>query len=494
MQEIKEQFKKEVRPPIVVVMGHVDHGKSSILEAIRKDFQITSKESGGITQHIGAYEVEHQGKKITFLDTPGHKAFSSMRTRGAKLADVAILVVAADDGVKPQTKEVIEQATQAKLPIVVVINKIDTPGANVQRMKNELAQNNVLLEDMGGKVPFVETSAATGKGIPELLDMIILVAEMEELTAPVEGPASGLIIESSLDAQRGPATTLLVKEGMLSLGDVVGTSSAFGKVRILEDFQGNDITTAIPSMPVKMLGFESPAQVGEEFAVFENMEEARENLSQKGQKEQDTVNPEAKIVNIVLKADVQGSLEAVVQTLEALSEGRIVFKLVKAETGDIIENDVKFARGAKARIFGFRTRIAPAIAELAEREGVTIETFEVIYELVKRAEQLLKGSLETKIVIKHVGSLRILAVFRTDKRQQIVGGEVFKGEARKGADVEIFRNEEMIGKGKITGLQKNKKETSSVSQGEEAGLFYEGEEKIKEGDVLEFYVKETETQ
>lgn len=487
------ETKTDVRPPIVVVMGHVDHGKSSLLEAIREDFRITAKESGGITQHIGAYEVEHQGKKITFLDTPGHEAFSAMRARGAKIADIAILVVAVDDSVKPQTKEVIKQAQKAEIPIVVAFNKIDVPGANIEKAKNELAQNDILLEGMGGNVPFVETSATTKQGISDLLDMLLLVSEMEELKGSPEGVASGVVIESHLDSKRGPVATLLVRNGKLSIGDAIGTSSAAGKVRILEDFKGNSIPYAIPSMPVAVLGLEALAPVGEEFSVFDSLEEAKTGVQIKD-KEQVILDSKTETVNIVLKADVRGSLEAVEESLMALPQDKIAFKLIKTEAGDITENDVKLARSGGAMILGFHTKVPAFVVQLAEREKVRIETFDVIYELIERARKLLEGSLKEEVVRTNIGSLRILAVFRTDKGKQIVGGEVFRGEARKRAEVEIIRNEEIVGKGKITGLQRNKQEADSVPQGEEAGLLYEGPEKIQEGDVLEFYVNETQKQ
>ncbi|MCP6726956.1 MAG: translation initiation factor IF-2 [Patescibacteria group bacterium] len=485
--------KTDIRPPVVVVMGHVDHGKSSILEAIREDFRITAKESGGITQHIGAYEVEHKGKKITFLDTPGHEAFSAMRARGAKIADIAVLVVAADDSVKSQTKEAIKSIQEAELPIVVAFNKIDLPGANVQKAKNELAQNDVLLEDVGGKVPYVETSATTKQGISELLDMILLVAEMEELKGSPIGLATGAVIESHLDSKRGPVATLLIRQGKLSVGDIIGTSFAVGKVRILEDFEGNSIPYAIPSMPVTVLGLETLAPVGEEFSVFDSLDEAKAVVKTKD-KEQVVLDPKNETVNIVLKADVQGSLEAVQQALLSLPQDKISFKFIKTEAGDITENDVKLARNGSAMILGFHTKVSAFVASLAEQEKVRIETFDVIYELIERARKLLEGSIKEEIVRTNTGSLRILAIFRTDKGKQIIGGEVFRGEARKGAEVEIIRNEEMIGKGKITGLQRNKKESSSVPEGEEAGLLYEGGEKVEEGDVLEFYVKEVQKQ
>ena len=317
-EKIIEEKRATIRPPIVVVLGHVDHGKSSLLEAIREDFRITSKESGGITQHIGAYQVDFQGKKLTFIDTPGHEIFSAMRSRGAKVADIAILVVAADESVKPQTVEAIEQIKKAGIPMVVAINKIDKPEANPQRVKQELSQHGVMVESYGGNVPSVETSSTSKRGIKELLEMILLVAEIEDLEVKEDHPGEGVVVESFMDEKRGPTATVLVQSGAVKLGDFIGTLTAGGKIRILEDFQGNPVKIALPSMPA-IVGFSKAPRVGDRFSIFKDEESLQAHIQEEKPKEKAnvvTLDPEAKVVNIIVKADVAGSLEALEDVLK----------------------------------------------------------------------------------------------------------------------------------------------------------------------------------
>lgn len=485
------------RPPIVVILGHVDHGKSSLLEAIREDFHITAKESGGITQHIGAYTVEYNGKGITFLDTPGHEAFSAMRSRGAKVADVAVLVVAADESVKQQTKEAIEQAQKAEIPIIVAINKIDRPEANPERVKMDLSQNGVLLESYGGNTPSVLTSATAKQGISELLEMILLVAEMEELAADLLAPARGVVIESAMDSTRGAAATLLVLGGTLRTGDIVGAGSCIGKIRILEDFQGNAVSEAPPSMPVLAVGFAECPTVGDEFQVFANEEEGKtfqseHRASQAGgaRSAASRESSDKKTLNMILKADVAGSLEALEQVLAALPQENVALKIVETGIGEVNEHDVKLAQGIGARILAFRTKAKGNTKDFAEREGIPVETFDVIYDLIQRVRTLLEKPLEQKLVRKEIGELSVLAVFFTDNSRQIVGGRVGQGEIRKASKIEVFRNDEKIGTGRIVNLQKNKKDATMVSKGEECGILYEGNAKVLEGDTLHFFVEE----
>jgi len=483
--------KNVARPPIVVVLGHVNHGKSSLLEAIREDFKITKAEAGGITQHIAAYQVEYQEKEITFIDTPGHQAFPQMRSRGAKVADIALLVVAADEGVKEQTKEAISQIQKANLPMIVVFNKIDSPGANVEKVKQELSQQEVFVESLGGKVPSVETSATTKQGIPDLLDLVLLVAEVEDLKMDLEIPGEGVIIESSIDAQRGATTTLLVTNGRVRLGDIVATKSSVGKLRILEDFQGNSIEEVLPSMPVTAIGFEKGLMVGEEFHVFADESSARAQIvSELSQKEQIAIDEQTELLTIIVKTDVQGSSEAVENMLSSLPKGEIVLRIAKAEAGDIGENDVKLAQSIGARILGFRTKVDPAATSLADREQIPIETFDVIYELGERVKDLLEKSQKPEMVRRDLGSLQVLGIFLTEKSRQIVGGKVTQGEVRKGSDVEVVREGEVIGKGKATSLKRGQTETDVVKEGEECGISYEGSGKIQEGDTLGFSIKE----
>jgi len=481
------------RPPVVVVLGHVDHGKSSLLEAIREDFKIVSKESGGITQHIGAYVADFKGKSITFIDTPGHEAFSAVRSRGAKVADLAVLVVAADEGVKPQTKEAIEQAKKAGIPVVVAFNKIDKPEANLERVKQQLSQEGVVVESYGGKVPEVATSAVSKQGIQELLETLLLMAELEDLKVDATTLAKGVVLESYLDSRRGPAATLLVKEGTLTPGSFVGTRSSFGKTRIVEDFKGQAIDKVLPSFPCLVIGFEHPPHVGEEFEVFLSEEEARAFLQPAS-----VVVPQPELVeglptlDIILKVDVVGSLEVLEQALLAIPQEKVALRFVNAGVGEITEKDVKTAVGTKARIIGFRIKTQASAVNLAQREKVRIETFDVIYELVQRVRILMEKNIEPESVKTELGSLKVLAVFLTDKQRQILGGKVSSGELRKGSKLEVFRGEDFIGTGKIVNLQKNKKDVGSVKSGEECGLIYEGSERVQEGDLLKSFIQETQ--
>lgn len=494
----KKQQNLISRPPVVVVLGHVDHGKSSILEKI-KDLKITAKEAGGITQHIGAYEVEHQGKKITFIDTPGHEAFSAMRSRGAKVADIAVLVIAAEEGVKPQTKEAISHIKKTGIPMIVAINKMDKPGADPEKVKRELSAQDVLVESMGGKVPSVELSAETGKGISDLLEIILLVAEMEDLKGDISKPAEGVIIESYMDSQRGPTATLILQNGILKRSDILGTSSAIGKIRIMEDFQGKAIEKAFPSMPVIVLGFENVPGVGEKFRVFDNIEAAKKEIIKKElSPSEETELPkkdkedeeDKKVLNIILKLDVLGSLEAIEKVLKELPQEKVILRILKGEVGEINESDVKLAQGAKAVIVGFRVKTNPIAQKLSLREKIKIMCFEVIYELAQAVRQVLEKKVRPEIVRIDLGKVKILAIFRTEKNRQIIGGKVIEGEVKRGASLEVFRNEEKVGQGKITKLQKEKKEIGEVGKGAECGILYQGDTQIEEGDVLKVYTEE----
>lgn len=496
MTKEKDKNKKMAsRPPVVVVLGHVDHGKSSILEKI-KDLKITEKESGGITQHIGAYEVEHEGKKITFIDTPGHEAFSAMRSRGAKVADIAVLVIAAEEGIKPQTKEAISHIKKAGIPMIVAINKMDKPGADPEKVKRELSVQDISVESMGGKIPSVETSAETGKGLSDLLELILLVAEMEDFKADVSKPAEGVIVESYLDSQRGPTATLILQNGILKRGDILGTPSATGKIRIMEDFQGKAIEKAFPSMPVIVLGFENVPGVGEKLKVFANIEAAKKEVkniepARQSSDSQDLVEPDKKVLNIILKIDVLGSLEAIEEVLKELPQEKVVLKILKAEVGEINESDVKLAIGSKAKIIGFRVKVDPIAERLAEREKMKIICFDVIYELAQAVRDLLGKRVSSEIVRVDLGKVKILEIFLTEKNRQIIGGKVIDGEVKRGASLEVYRNEEKVGQGKITKLQKEKKEIGEVGKGSECGILYQGDTEIEEGDILHVYIKES---
>ena len=505
----------EARPPIVVVLGHVDHGKTTLLDYVRKT-NVVEKESGGITQHIGAYQIEHpstsSGQVITFIDTPGHEAFSQMRSRGAKVADIAILVVAAEEGIKPQTKEVISHIKKFKIPGVVAINKIDKPVANPEKVIGELAKEGIVVESQGGKIPSVNISAKTGQGVDELLEILLLVAELEELKADPKKPASGVVIESYLDSQRGPTATLLVREGTLKKGDIVACGDSYGRVRILEDFQRNFIKEALPSTPAVVVGLNQVSTVGEKFGVVGSEDEAREKANQQRKKPVQTRQDvptsggieadreeeaakekkavEQKALNIILKADVRGSLEAIEGTFENIEQEEVSVNVLKSEVGDISESDIKLAYSTNSTIIGFRVKAPIFIFNLAKRQAVRIKTFDVIYELVEEVKKGLVKILEPEIVREELGKLKVIAIFRKEKSRMIVGGKVTSGKVENKALIDVIRNKEKITKGRITQLQHNKKDVPEVEKGKEAGILFEGEPIIEEGDVLEIYKEE----
>ncbi len=495
MEDIKPNKNLINRPPVVVVLGHVDHGKSSILEVIH-DFKITEKEAGGITQHIGAYEIGHKDKKITFIDTPGHEAFSAMRSRGAKVADIAILVIAADEGVKAQTKEAISHIKKADLPFIVALNKIDRPGANPEKTKRELSKLEVLVESLGGKVPSVEISAKTGKNIEELLDLILLVSEMEELKGDFKKTAEGVLIEAYLDSQRGPTATLLIRDGTLKIDDIVGTASTFGKIKILEDFQGKSINQAFPSMPVITLGFEKVPRIGEKFKVFPDLESTKRSIKKEIKEREGAqvlfFEPGKKVLNLILKADVLGSLEAITELLKNLPQEKVILRILKGEIGEINETDLKLAKSAKAKILGFRVKINPVAKLLSEKEKIKIINFEVIYELSQGVRQMMEKVIPPEVVRKELGKIKTLIIFRTEKNRQIIGGRVLEGKAKKGAMVDILRDEQKIGQGKLINLQKGKRDVEECGVRDECGILYEGSNKIEEGDNLLIYTEERE--
>jgi len=491
------QLNLRSRPPVVVILGHVDHGKTSILDYIRKT-KVAEKESGGITQHIGAYQVEHKGKSITFIDTPGHEAFSAMRSRGAKVADLAVLVVAADEGVKPQTKEAIDHIMHLNLPFVVALNKADKPGIIPEKVKKQLADNNVLVETLGGKVPLVATSAKTGLGIDDLLEMILLLAEMEELKADFSAPASGIIIESLLDPKRGPTVTLLVQEGTLLLKNAIATESTFGTAKSMEDFRGEAIEMAEPSTPVRLAGLVAVPPVGEEWQVVESLEIAKSKSHQKGEVEKKKreaaqildITAEQKFFNLILKADVSGSLEALRGALQAIPQEEVVLRIISSEVGEVGEADVKLADSAKANIFGFRVKPNQIAINLAQRMDTKIFSFDVIYELVKTVREQMARKLELEVMREDLGEVKILAIFKQDGSRQIIGGRVTKGKVERGALAEVVRTGERIGKGRAVQLQANKVDVESCQKDKECGILFEGEPVVEKGDTLVFFREE----
>lgn len=482
------------KPSVVVVLGHIDSGKTSLLNAIRK-FQFTGGKPGGvITQHIGAYEVERSGKKITFLDTPGHEAFSQMRLRGAKVADIAILVLDGVRGVENQTKEAISTIKKAQIPLIIALNKIDLPEANPEKAKRELAKEGVLVEEMGGKVPLVKTSAKTGQGIEELLDLILLMAEMENLKADISKRAQGVVIESFVDPKRGPAATLILEEGQLKTGDIVGTPSAFGKIRLIEDFQGKKIEKIMPAQPALVFGFEECPIVGEKFQVFSDLEEAKKQIKLKKEREVQvlSISPEQKILNLILKTDCLGSVEPIEDIISKIPQEKVILRILKSQPGQIDEKDVKLASSAKAIILGFRVKITPGAKILAQREKVKILIFDVIYDLVEGIRKLVQTIIKPELKRVDLGELKVLVIFFTKKQRQIVGARVIEGEVKRGTKIEIFRGEEKIGSGNLLNLQKNKKDIERAGKDEEVGILYEGEKKIEVGDILLIYKEEKE--
>jgi len=478
----------------VVVLGHIDHGKTSLLLAIR-NFQFTGEKPGGeITQHIGAYQVEKDGKKITFLDTPGHEAFFQMRSRGAKVADIAILVIDASQGVQAQTKEAIADIKQAGIQLIVALNKIDKPEANPERVKGQLQKEDVLVESLGGKIPSIEISAKTNKGIQELLELILLVAEMEGLKTEADKSGEGVVIESYLDNLRGPTATLLLTQGTLKVGDVVGTASASTKIKSLEDFQKKQISQAFASDPVIVFGFNQVPRVGEEFRVFQDLESAAE-YAQASKKLEKTpkvleISEGQKVLNLILKTDVLGSAEAIEEILKSLPQEKIVLRILKSEVGNINESDVKLAASSRALILGFRVKTDALAKRIAEREKTKIITFEIIYDLVEQVRKFMEKILSPEEVRRELGKVKVLAKFISDKNRQIIGGRVIEGEVKKGAMIEVFRSEESMGRGRMINLQRNKKDIDEVQKGDECGILFEGDVKIEEGDILLIFVEE----
>ncbi|MFA6251981.1 MAG: translation initiation factor IF-2 [Candidatus Paceibacterota bacterium] len=483
------------KPPVVVVLGHIDHGKTSLLTAI-KDFKILSKEAGGITQHVGAYQVEHNKKKITIIDTPGHESFSAIRSRGSKVADIGILVVDACEGVKKQTKEAISHIKKENLTTIVALNKMDKLEANPELVKQQLGEEEIYVESYGGTVPCVEISAKTGKGISDLLDLVLLVAEMSELKASLDVQASGVIIEAYQDNKRGPTATAIVEQGILKQGDIIGTETATGKIKNLGDFLGKDIKEAYPADPIVIVGFEKVPRVGEKFYVYNNSDEAGKKVKERViKKEKDTTEkPDKKYLRIILKADTIGSLEAVEDVLKNLPQETIGINVILSDVGNVNESDIKLAKMSEAAIIAFRVKSDKIAETSAEKDKIKIHTTDLIYTLSQDVRALMERKLTKEKERTDLGRMEISVIFRTEKNRQIVGGLVISGVIEKGSQVEIFRDTQMIGNGKIIDLQANKKSYDSMKEGNECALLYQGSERIKEGDELvsfkEQYVKE----
>ncbi|HEY5220669.1 MAG TPA: translation initiation factor IF-2 [Candidatus Paceibacterota bacterium] len=473
------------RPPIVVVMGHVDHGKTTLLDYIRKA-NIAAREAGGITQATAAYEIVHADRKITFIDTPGHEAFTAMRSRGAQVADLAILVVAADEGVKPQTKEAIKIIEDAKTPFIVAINKVDKTGGNLDKARNDLMAAGVMLEGYGGQVSYHAVSAKTGEGIDDLLDLILLAADVEELTYDASVPASGFVLEAKRDPKRGIEATVIVKNGTLSRGDAVRTHTASGKVKILEDFLGKTVSELTPSAPAIIIGFEKIPKVGEEFAVGELKEEA--SATARGPVVA-AVNQISKskpnTLNLILKAGDAGSLEALSVVLRGIDQkGGKEINIVEEGVGDITDGDIRHAIATKATIIGFKNRVEKGAKVLADAQTVTVITSEIVYDLSAAVEEYFSGARGPA----GAGELEVLALFNQEKPQkQLVGGRVTSGTFHGKTSFDIVRGHvgsAPIGNGKILGLREKKSEIFQADKGKEIGVLLDSQTIVQVGDKL----------
>lgn len=489
------------KPPVVVVLGHIDHGKSTLLDTIRKT-NSTEKEAGGITQSIGAYQVEvkmsstipseceklkvkSDGEKITFIDTPGHSAFEKMRSHGAKAADIAILVVAADEGVKPQTIEAIKDIKEANLPFIVALNKIDKPEANSSKVKKELSEHGVFVEGYGGDISTVEISAKNGKGIPELFDLITLMAEVEGLKADPTIPAKGVVIVSSSNAKQGIITTLIIKDGTLREGDHVKFQTTYGKIRAMYNSEGKRMKEAGPSYPVTVIGLEALPEIGETFFVTSTLKEAQKNpLPPKEYVPQKKFSPQDNVVKLILKANEKASLDAMQKLLSQtqLQFPDIHFQIIETGVGDVSLSNIDFAAEFRARILGFQVHIPGALKAIARQKHIQLDVFTIIYELPKIIENIAHGfSFKEE---KPLNETVVLAVFSKQKKEQVIGGKVTNGAIRKGVLLQIKRDGSMLGKGRVINIQHIKKDVGVVEAGKEYGMIIDSETEIKVGDIL----------
>ncbi len=492
------------RPPVVAVLGHVDHGKTTLLDRIRHT-NVAAQEAGGITQHTGAYQVEVDGRKVTFLDTPGHEAFTAMRARGAQVTDIVVLVVAADDGVMPQTREAINHARAAGVPIIVAINKVDKPNANVQRVMEELAQEGLQPEEWGGDTIMVPISALTGQGIDELLENILVVAELEQIRANPKGQCVGTVIEAQLDRRRGVTATLLVQNGTLKRGDALVVGATWGKVRAMFDHEGKPLKQAGPGTPVVVLGLQDVPQAGDIFQVVKNDKEARRIVEARRQEAeartaQPTARPqmsldalfaqfqagEAKTLNLIVRADVQGTLEPVVQSLKKLSGDEVEVEILHASIGDITESDVMLAEASGAIVIGFNVGVDKAAQRRAEQSGVEIRTYDVIYKMIEDIELALKGMLEPVYEEAVLGEAEVLKVFRT-RRGTVAGCMVRDGVVKRGAQARLLRGGQVVAETTVESLRRFTEDVAEVRAGYECGINLAGVNDIQEGDLIQVY-------
>jgi translation initiation factor IF-2 len=493
------------RPPVVTMLGHVDHGKTSLLDAIR-NADVAGGEAGGITQHIGAYQVELKGRQITFLDTPGHAAFTAMRSRGAQGADIVILVIAADDGVMPQTKEAIAHAKAARVPIIVALNKIDKPNSNPDRVKKQLGENDLMPDDWGGNTMVIPVSAKQKQGIGDLLEAILLVADNTDIRANPKGAVIGTIIEAELDKSKGPVATLLVQNGTLNTGDIVVAGNTYGRLRALFDFRGRKVQKAGPSIPVSVMGLSELPSAGDVFKVVASEKEARQAIleRQKANKKQTTAAKkitleelfskikagEAQEFNLILKADVQGSLEPLINEINNLGKGEIRINILYAETGNISENDVLLASSSQAIIFGFSVQADVAARRLADTEGVSIRLYDIIYRLIEDVEKALKGMLAPVFTEKAIGKAVVLQVFSLSKGSKIAGCRVTDGEIRRNGKIRVTRGKDIVYEGEVGSLKHEKEDVREMRAGFECGIGLKNFNDVQVGDSIECYFLE----
>ncbi|MGI9027910.1 MAG: translation initiation factor IF-2 [Candidatus Saccharimonadales bacterium] len=498
----------DIRPPVVAVMGHVDHGKTSLLDAIC-DSKVTTGEAGGITQHISAYQVEHNKRTVTFLDTPGHEAFAAIREHGAHLTDVVIIVVAADDGIKPQTLEAIRFARKAGVKIIVAINKVDKEGANADRVKQQLAEQELLIEEWGGDIIAVEVSAKTKQNIDKLLDMVLLVADVEDLRADTQGPASGLIIEAHMEQGRGPVAVALIESGTLSRGDFVVAGATYAKIRNLESTVGKPLTKAGPSTPAMLTGFKSLPEFGDEFLVVKSEKEARaqadsmavqraaanSNSDMSGSELIRIINRANKVneLNIIIKADVQGSLTSVIDSLKTLDTDEVAIRIVGTGVGVMTEKDAHLAATSNAIIYGFNVQAPSSIKQLANRDRVSIRIFSIIYELIDDVKVELTKLLPPEIIRTDLGRLHVKGIFKMTKTEVICGGEVTKGKLTAPALATVTRDDEKVADVQITGLKRGPQEAKEVFEGDMCGVSFKSTSRVdlQENDRIEFYTQES---
>jgi translation initiation factor IF-2 len=498
-EEKEDPAKLKTRPPVVTVMGHVDHGKTSILDAIRQT-NVTASEVGEITQHIGAYQVEVKGQKITFIDTPGHEAFTQLRARGASVTDIAVLVVAADDGVMPQTQEAIDHAKAAGVPIIVAINKIDLPAANPDNVKQQLVQREVVIEDFGGDVIAVEVSAKTKEGLDNLLENILLVAEVEELKANPDRLAEGVIVESRKDQSRGPMATVIVQKGTLRVGDIVLAGPAYGKVKAMFDDKGGRVKEAGPSMPAELMGLNTVPRAGDPFRVLEDEREARDAAEARERDLNEGVGRavtleavsgdiaagRVKDLNILIKADTVGSIEAIRSSVERLSGDEVRVNVISTGTGNVSESDVMLATASRAIAVGFGVKVDPGAKRTAETEGVDVRLYNIIYELIEDIDTAVKGLMEPVLVEVADGTAEVRATFRV-RGGYIAGCMVTDGVIRRNSLVRVMRSGEMIHESRVSSLRRFKDDVREVANGLECGIGVEKFETFEEGDIIEAF-------